>query len=158
MDFTPLQHFMDDLCSWRMPGNSAIVYKDGRQVFSYQSGYADLAAQRPMQGGVLCGSVVPFAGTGYRNKTDDGKKLASACGKFSDQRCGKRIEQIFCRAGGKRQCSAVFLFYLRDQFHAVFGTACAVHHPKGAEKRKGTGWASCWKAKSIWALPFSKMF
>ena len=51
MDFTPLQHFMDDLCSWRIPGNSAIVYKDGRQVFSYQSGYADLAAQRPMQGG-----------------------------------------------------------------------------------------------------------
>lgn len=51
MDFTPLQHFMDDLCSWRMSGNSAIVYKDGRQVFSYRSGYADLAAQCPMQGG-----------------------------------------------------------------------------------------------------------
>ncbi|MBQ8612499.1 MAG: beta-lactamase family protein [Oscillospiraceae bacterium] len=51
MDFTKLKQCMDDLCAWRIPGNSVIVYKDGRQVFSCQSGYADLAAQRPMAGG-----------------------------------------------------------------------------------------------------------
>ncbi len=50
MDFTNLKHFMDSLCAWRMAGNSVIVYKDGRQVFSYQSGYADLRTGRKMQG------------------------------------------------------------------------------------------------------------
>ena len=53
MDFTKLKQCMDDLCAWRIPGNSVIVYKDGRQVFSYQSGYADLAAGRKMTGGEL---------------------------------------------------------------------------------------------------------
>lgn len=50
MEFDKLKHFMDDLCAWRIPGNAVIVYKDGKQVFSYQSGYADLAAGRKMTG------------------------------------------------------------------------------------------------------------
>ena len=51
MDYTALQHYLDDLCAWRMAGNSVIVYKDGKQVFAAQSGYADLAAGRKMEGG-----------------------------------------------------------------------------------------------------------
>ena len=42
MDFTPVKEFMDHLTAWRIPGNAAIVYQDGKKVFSYQSGCADL--------------------------------------------------------------------------------------------------------------------
>ena len=44
---------MDDLTSWIIPGNSIVVYKDGQQVFSYQSGFSDLEKRVPMRGGEL---------------------------------------------------------------------------------------------------------
>ena len=53
MNFTNLQNFMDHLTGWIIPGNSVVVYKDGKQVFSYQSGYSDLENKIPMQGGEL---------------------------------------------------------------------------------------------------------
>ncbi len=53
LDLTKLKQYMDDLCAWRIPGNAAIVYRDGRPIFSYASGYADLAAGRRMAGDEL---------------------------------------------------------------------------------------------------------
>ena len=53
MDFTNLKNLMDRLTNWIIPGNSIVVYKDGKRVFSYQSGYADLENKIPMQGGEL---------------------------------------------------------------------------------------------------------
>ncbi|MBQ9785163.1 MAG: beta-lactamase family protein [Clostridia bacterium] len=53
MDFTNLKEFMDRLTAWRIPGNSVVVYKDNKEVFSYQSGYSSLEKQIPMQGGEL---------------------------------------------------------------------------------------------------------
>jgi len=44
---------MDHLTDWIIPGNSIVVYKDGEQVFSYQSGYSDLENKIPMKGGEL---------------------------------------------------------------------------------------------------------
>ena len=40
MDFTYLKKFMDELVEKGIPGNGAIVYKDGKKVFEYASGYA----------------------------------------------------------------------------------------------------------------------
>ena len=48
MDFTKLQNFMDHLTSWRIPGNGVRVCLDGREVFSYTSGYADVENKIPM--------------------------------------------------------------------------------------------------------------
>ena len=53
MDFLCLKEFMNDLTSWIIPGNSIVVYKDGQQVFSYQSGFSDLEKRVPMRGGEL---------------------------------------------------------------------------------------------------------
>lgn len=53
MDFTNLKAFMDHLTSWIIPGNSVVVYKDGRRGFSYQSGYSDLENKKLMQGDEL---------------------------------------------------------------------------------------------------------
>ena len=53
MDFTNLKELMERLTSWRIPGNSVVVYKDNKQVFSYQSGYASLEQKIPMRGGEL---------------------------------------------------------------------------------------------------------
>ncbi len=53
MDFKNLKEFMDHLTDWIIPGNSIVVYKDGTQVFSYQSGYSDLENKIPMKGGEL---------------------------------------------------------------------------------------------------------
>ena len=53
MDFSNLKHFMDRLTAWRIPGNSVVVYKDNKQVFSYQSGYASVEEKIPMRGGEL---------------------------------------------------------------------------------------------------------
>ncbi len=50
MDFTNLRNFMDHLTSWRIPGNDIRVCIGGKEVFRYQSGYADLAAQKKMTG------------------------------------------------------------------------------------------------------------
>lgn len=48
MDFTKLKDFMDHLTSWRIPGNGVKVCLEGREVFSYTSGYADVENKIPM--------------------------------------------------------------------------------------------------------------
>lgn len=53
MDFSNLKQFMDHLTSWRIPGNSVVVYKDGEKVFSYSSGYSDVENKVPMSGDEL---------------------------------------------------------------------------------------------------------
>ncbi len=48
MDFSLMKAFMDRLTSWRIPGNGISVYIDGKEVFSYNSGFADLENKIPM--------------------------------------------------------------------------------------------------------------
>jgi len=48
MNFQAMRDLMDRLTAWRIPGNSAKIYYEGREVFSYQSGYADLETNEPM--------------------------------------------------------------------------------------------------------------
>lgn len=48
MDFTALKIFLDALTSWRIPGNGVKVCLEGREVFSYTSGYANVEKQIPM--------------------------------------------------------------------------------------------------------------
>ena len=48
MDFTPVKEFMDYLTDWRIPGNSIRVSIDGKEVFTYASGYADVQTREPM--------------------------------------------------------------------------------------------------------------
>ena len=47
MNFVPMKALMDRLTAWRIPGNAAIVTIEGKEVFAYQSGYADLENQIP---------------------------------------------------------------------------------------------------------------
>ena len=37
-----MKNFMDSLTEWIIPGNSVVIYKDGKKVFEYSSGYSDL--------------------------------------------------------------------------------------------------------------------
>ncbi len=53
MNFQYMKDFMDSLTNWIIPGNSIVVYKDGKEVFSYQSGYSDLENKVKMRGGEL---------------------------------------------------------------------------------------------------------
>ncbi len=48
MDFTKLKNFMDSLTAWRIPGNSVSVCIEGKEIFSYQSGYSNLETRTPM--------------------------------------------------------------------------------------------------------------
>ena len=48
MNFENLKNFMDSLTDWIIPGNSAVVYKDGKKVFEYGSGYSNLENKTPM--------------------------------------------------------------------------------------------------------------
>ena len=48
MDFTNLKNFLDHLTSWRIPGNGVKVCLEGKEVFSYTSGYADVEKKIPM--------------------------------------------------------------------------------------------------------------
>lgn len=48
MDFTELKEFLDHLTSWRIPGNGVKVCLEGKEVFSYTSGYADVENKIPM--------------------------------------------------------------------------------------------------------------
>ncbi len=48
MDFTYLKKFMDELVDKGIPGNGAGIYKDGKKVFKYASGYASLEKKTPM--------------------------------------------------------------------------------------------------------------
>lgn len=42
MNFEYMKNFMDSLTEWIVPGNSVVIYKDGKKVFEYNSGYSDL--------------------------------------------------------------------------------------------------------------------
>lgn len=42
MRFDAMKEFMDSLTDWKIPGNSISVYQHGEEIFSYQSGYANL--------------------------------------------------------------------------------------------------------------------
>jgi len=42
MDLSIIKEYMDRLTSWRIPGNSISVCLENKEIFSYQSGYADL--------------------------------------------------------------------------------------------------------------------
>ena len=44
---------MDSLTAWRIPGNSVSVCLDGKEIFTYHSGYADLENRIPMTEGRL---------------------------------------------------------------------------------------------------------
>lgn len=48
MKFDVLQAFLDHLVQWRVPGNAVSVCIDGKEVFSYASGYADVENKIPM--------------------------------------------------------------------------------------------------------------
>lgn len=54
MDFSELEKFQDWMSDeWRIPGSSAIGYKDGEVVYCHSSGYADVEERRPMKGDEL---------------------------------------------------------------------------------------------------------
>ena len=42
MNFEYMKNFMDSLTEWIVLGNSVVIYKDGKKVFEYSSGYSDL--------------------------------------------------------------------------------------------------------------------
>lgn len=42
MNFEYMKNFMDSLTEWIILGNSVVIYKDGKKVFEYSSGYSDL--------------------------------------------------------------------------------------------------------------------
>ncbi len=48
MRFDILKNFMDDLIRWKVPGNAISVCIDGKEVFSYASGFADIENRIPM--------------------------------------------------------------------------------------------------------------
>ena len=50
MDFTNLKNFMDFMAAERTPGNAVVVYKDGKMVYNYASGYSNLEKQIPITG------------------------------------------------------------------------------------------------------------
>lgn len=50
MNFDKLRAFMDMLSEKKVPGNAATVYVDGKNVFSYASGFSDLESRTPMTG------------------------------------------------------------------------------------------------------------
>ena len=35
MNFEYMKNFMDSLTEWIIPGNSVVIYKDGKKVFEY---------------------------------------------------------------------------------------------------------------------------
>lgn len=50
MDFTNLQKFLDHMAAERTPGNAVEVYLNGKSVFRYTCGYADLESRTPLTG------------------------------------------------------------------------------------------------------------
>ena len=50
MDFTNLKNFMDYMAKCQSPGNAVQVYKDGKKVFEYTSGYSDYESKTPLTG------------------------------------------------------------------------------------------------------------
>ncbi|MBR6918117.1 MAG: beta-lactamase family protein [Clostridia bacterium] len=54
MDFSELEKYQDWMSDeWRIPGSSAIGYKDGKIVYRHSSGYADVESGRRMKGDEL---------------------------------------------------------------------------------------------------------
>ena len=53
MNFDNLTQFLDRITAWRIPGNDCRISIGGNEVYSHQSGYADIASKRPMQGDEL---------------------------------------------------------------------------------------------------------
>ena len=49
-DSTYLKSFMNSLTEWIIPGNCTVVYKDGKKVFEYSSGFSDLKHKTLMTG------------------------------------------------------------------------------------------------------------
>ena len=50
MDFKYMKNLMDSLTDWIIPGNSVVIYKDGKKVYEYSSGYSDLEKKIKMTG------------------------------------------------------------------------------------------------------------
>lgn len=48
MDFDYMRRLMERLTAWRIPGNAAKIYLGGKEVFSWQSGYADAESREAM--------------------------------------------------------------------------------------------------------------
>ena len=48
MDFEPLRAYLNRLTDWIIPGNAISVWKDGKEVFVGQSGYADVETKELM--------------------------------------------------------------------------------------------------------------
>ena len=48
MDFQNLKVFLDQITAWRIPGADCTVRIEGKEVFRYQSGYADLENKKKM--------------------------------------------------------------------------------------------------------------
>ena len=48
MNFDLMKNFMNSLTSWRIPGNCISICKDGKEIFTYQSGYSDYENKVPM--------------------------------------------------------------------------------------------------------------
>jgi len=53
VDFSYLKEFMDRLTSWRIPGNSIVVYHKNKEVFRYSSGFSDVENRIKMTGDEL---------------------------------------------------------------------------------------------------------
>lgn len=53
MDFTHLKNFLDHMAAERSPGNAVAVYQNGKLVYKYASGYADLESETPLSGDEL---------------------------------------------------------------------------------------------------------
>ncbi len=50
MDFSPVKEFMNFMAAERTPGNAIEIYLDGKKVFEYASGYADLENEIKLTG------------------------------------------------------------------------------------------------------------
>jgi CubicO group peptidase (beta-lactamase class C family) len=48
-----MKQLMDGLTAWRIPGNTAAIFKDGKLVFKYSSGVKDIETGEKMQGDEL---------------------------------------------------------------------------------------------------------
>lgn len=48
MDFLYLKNYMDELTKMYVPGNTVVVYKDGKKAFEYSSGYSNVENKIPM--------------------------------------------------------------------------------------------------------------
>lgn len=52
-NFQDVTAFLDDIASWLIPGADCIIYRDGKQVYRHQTGYADVETKTPIAPGML---------------------------------------------------------------------------------------------------------